>query len=70
MDTYRRAFEVNLFSVYRSIQLVAPHMIRGHGGNIVNISSDAAQAPGGGRTRRREDCLCMRTARARRHWST
>lgn len=48
LDAYRRAFEVNLFSVYRLIQLVAPEMIRRGGGSIVNISSDAAQSPGEG----------------------
>lgn len=48
LDAYRRAFEVNLFGAYRLIQLVAPDMIRHGGGNIVNISSDAAQSPGEG----------------------
>ena len=48
LDAYRRAFEVNLFSVYRLVQLVAPDMIARRSGNIVNISSDAAQSPGDG----------------------
>ena len=48
LDAYRRAFEVNLFSAYRLVQLVAPDMIRRGCGNIVNISSDAAQSPGDG----------------------
>lgn len=48
LEAYRHAFEVNLFSVYRLIQLVAPEMIRRGAGNIVNISSDAAQSPGEG----------------------
>lgn len=48
IDEYRRAFEVNLFSAYRLVQLVAPDMIRRGRGHIVNISSDAAQSPGDG----------------------
>ena len=48
IDEYRRAFEVNLFGAYRLVQLVAPDMIRRGRGNIVNISSDAAQSPGDG----------------------
>ena len=45
LEEYRRAFEVNVFSAYRLVQLVAPDMIRRGRGNIVNISSDAAQSP-------------------------
>lgn len=48
LDAYRRAFEVNLFGAYRLVQLVAPDMIARGRGNIVNISSDAAQSPGDG----------------------
>ena len=48
LAAYRRAFEVNLFSVYALVQLVAPDMMRRGRGNIVNISSDAAQSPGEG----------------------
>ncbi len=42
---YRRAFEVNLFGAYALSQLVLRDMVALGRGNIVNISSDAAQVP-------------------------
>ena len=48
LTAFRRAFEVNLFGADALIQAVVPDMIAAGGGHIVNISSDAAQAPGEG----------------------
>jgi NAD(P)-dependent dehydrogenase (short-subunit alcohol dehydrogenase family) len=45
---YRRAFEVNLFGAYELSQLVLRDMVGLGRGNIVNISSDAAQVPSEG----------------------
>jgi 7-alpha-hydroxysteroid dehydrogenase len=45
---YRRAFEVNLFGAYELSQLALRDMVALGRGNIVNISSDAAQVPAEG----------------------
>jgi 7-alpha-hydroxysteroid dehydrogenase len=39
MDDFRRAYELNVFSVFRLCQLVVPHMERAGGGAILNITS-------------------------------
>lgn len=43
MDTFRSAFELNVFSVFNLAQLCVPHMERAGGGAILNISSMAAE---------------------------
>jgi 7-alpha-hydroxysteroid dehydrogenase len=43
MSDFRRAFELNLFSLFRLSQLAAPHMEAAGGGAIVNISSMAGE---------------------------
>jgi 7-alpha-hydroxysteroid dehydrogenase len=43
MDTFRLAFELNVFSVFHLAQLCAPHMETAGGGAILNISSMAAE---------------------------
>lgn len=43
MDDMRRAFELNLFSVFHLCQLAAPHMEAAGGGAILNITSMAAE---------------------------
>lgn len=43
MEDFRRAFELNVFSVFRLCQLVAPHMEGAGRGAILNISSMAAE---------------------------
>lgn len=43
MSDMRLAFELNLFSVFRSCQLVTPHMEAAGGGAILNITSMAAE---------------------------
>jgi 7-alpha-hydroxysteroid dehydrogenase len=43
MTEFRRAFELNVFSVFRLSQLAAPHMEKAGGGAILNISSMAAE---------------------------
>jgi 7-alpha-hydroxysteroid dehydrogenase len=43
MTDFRRAFELNVFSVFRLSQLAAPHMERVGHGAILNISSMAAE---------------------------
>lgn len=48
LEAYRRAFEINLFGVYTLMQLVLGDMVSLGRGNVVNISSDAAQVPGDG----------------------
>jgi len=48
LAAYRRAFEVNLFGAYELAQLVLRDMVALGRGNVVNISSDAAQVPGEG----------------------
>jgi len=48
MAAYRRAFEVNLFGAYELSQLVLRDMVELGRGNVVNISSDAAQVPAEG----------------------
>jgi 7-alpha-hydroxysteroid dehydrogenase len=45
LRAYRRAFEVNLFGAYELSRLVLHDMVDLGQGNIVNISSDAAQVP-------------------------
>ena len=45
LDEYRRAFEVNVFSAYRLVQLVAPGQIRRGRGPPVKIYSPAAPRP-------------------------
>ena len=39
MDTFRFAYELNVFSVFRLCQLAAPHMEAAGGGAILNITS-------------------------------
>ena len=41
MDTFRFAYELNVFSVFRLCQLAAPHMEAAGGGAILNITSMA-----------------------------
>ena len=48
LAAYRRAFEVNLFGAYELSQLVLRDMVGLGRGNVVNVSSDAAQVPGEG----------------------
>lgn len=43
MDSFVRAYELNLFPVFNLCQLCAPHMEAAGGGAIVNISSMAGQ---------------------------
>ncbi len=43
MKDFRRAFELNVFSVFRLSQLVAPHMAKAGHGAILNVSSMAAE---------------------------
>lgn len=43
MDDFRWAFDLNLFSLFRLTQLVAPHMREAGGGVILNISSMAGE---------------------------
>jgi len=43
MDTFRGAFEFNVFSVFHLAQLCAPHIEAAGGGAILNISSMAAE---------------------------
>ena len=43
MSDFERAFQLNLFSVFRMSQLCAPHMKAAGGGAIINISSMAGQ---------------------------
>ncbi|MFH5926551.1 7-alpha-hydroxysteroid dehydrogenase [Roseomonas xinghualingensis] len=43
IDDFRRAFELNLFSVFRLSQLAAPHMAAAGHGAILNISSMAGE---------------------------
>ena len=43
MGDMRRAFELNVFSVFRLCQLSAPHMQAAGGGSILNITSMAAE---------------------------
>ncbi|MBO1076520.1 7-alpha-hydroxysteroid dehydrogenase [Roseomonas marmotae] len=43
MDDFRRAFELNLFSLFRLSQLAAPHMAAAGHGAILNISSMAGE---------------------------
>jgi 7-alpha-hydroxysteroid dehydrogenase len=42
MDTFRWAFELNVFAVFHLTQLCAPHIEQAGGGAILNISSMAA----------------------------
>jgi 7-alpha-hydroxysteroid dehydrogenase len=43
MSEFLRAYELNVFSSFRMMQLVAPHMQRAGGGAILNISSMAGE---------------------------
>jgi 7-alpha-hydroxysteroid dehydrogenase len=43
LDTFVRAYELNVFSVFRLCQLCAPHMASAGGGSVLNISSMAAE---------------------------
>lgn len=43
MEDFRRAFELNVFSVFRLCQLVAPHMAAAGRGAILNVSSMAGE---------------------------
>jgi 7-alpha-hydroxysteroid dehydrogenase len=43
MAEFRRAFELNVFSVFRLSQLAAPHMEKAGHGAILNVSSMAAE---------------------------
>lgn len=43
MNDFERAFQLNLFSVFRMCQLCAPHIKAAGGGAIINISSMAGQ---------------------------
>jgi len=43
LDTFRRAYELNVFSMFHLCQLCAPHMEAAGGGTIVNISSMAGE---------------------------
>jgi 7-alpha-hydroxysteroid dehydrogenase len=40
---FRRAYELNVFALFRLTQLVAPHMARAGGGAVLNISSMAGE---------------------------
>lgn len=43
-DAYRRKIvEINLFGVFNAVEVFLPDMIRGKGGRIVNISSEAGR---------------------------
>ncbi|MCE6969848.1 7-alpha-hydroxysteroid dehydrogenase [Cereibacter sphaeroides] len=43
MDTFRWAYELNVFSLFRLTQLCAPHMQAAGGGAVLNISSMAGE---------------------------
>lgn len=43
MDTFKWAYELNVFSVFRLSQLAAPHMKAAGGGAILNITSMAGE---------------------------
>lgn len=43
LETFVKAFELNVFSVFHLAQLCAPHMERAGGGAILNISSMAGE---------------------------
>ena len=43
MSDFVRAYELNVFSVFRLAQLCAPHMEQAGGGSIINISSMAGE---------------------------
>lgn len=43
MSDFERAFQLNLYSMFRMSQLCAPHMKAARGGAIINISSMAGQ---------------------------
>lgn len=43
MDEFNRAYQLNVFSVFRLCQLCAPHMAEANGGAILNISSMSAE---------------------------
>ena len=43
MEDMRRAFELNMFSVFRLCQLAAPHLEKAGGGSILNVTSMAAE---------------------------
>ncbi len=43
MKDFRRAFELNVFSVFRLCQLAAPHMEKAGHGAVLNVSSMAAE---------------------------
>lgn len=43
MDDFRRAFDLNVFSMFRLAQLAAPHMEKAGGGSMLVISSMAAE---------------------------
>ncbi|MCE6949685.1 7-alpha-hydroxysteroid dehydrogenase [Cereibacter sphaeroides] len=43
MDTFRWAYELNVFSLFRLTQLCAPHMEAAGGGAVLNISSMAGE---------------------------
>jgi 7-alpha-hydroxysteroid dehydrogenase len=45
LQAYRRAFEVNVYGAYDLSQHVLRDMVQLRRGNIVNVSSDAAQVP-------------------------
>jgi len=43
MEEFRRAYELNVFPVFRLCQLVAPHMEKAGGGAILNVTSMSAE---------------------------
>jgi 7-alpha-hydroxysteroid dehydrogenase len=43
LDSFRRAYELNVFSVFRLTQLAAPHLAMARDGTVLTISSMAGQ---------------------------
>ncbi|MDQ1484969.1 MAG: hypothetical protein QOJ62_662 [Actinomycetota bacterium] len=44
-DAWRRSLDLNLLTLIRTCRAAIPHMVRGGGGSIVHLASDAARQP-------------------------
>lgn len=49
-DTFRKVFEINVFSIYNFTQAIVPHWRKQGGGTMINISSTAGLRPRPGLT--------------------